>query len=374
MPVSVAASIVSPETITDTLVAGETERDTLTVTLPSTSPKGDVVFVFDASGSMGTQLAAMQAKAGDIMTDVRTSVPDTNFGVGSFVDYPNYYDNAANDGYSAWYGIGSDYAWRLDQQLTSDTSAVESAFGNIYVLNGMDWPQDYARALYESKESFSWRADAKKIVVIFGDAEPHAFPNGGSIGIATNGGDPGRDEVMNTADDLDYVTVVQSLAGSNIIVVAVDCAGYGDAKTSFEYMASETYGSYFIYSSDTIADDIVAKINEATSAPIKKLEVRVREPSYASWVVFDPAQYYNVPWGETKTFGVAITPPVDTLTDTYIIHLDVYGDGVLLGTTTVTKDIEGTTPAPEFPTLALPVAMILGFVFIVYSARSKRGI
>jgi hypothetical protein len=32
----------------------------------------------------------------------------------------------------------------------------------------------------------------------------------------------------------------------------------------------------------------------------------------------------------------------------------------------------GTPQAPEFPSLALPVAMILGFVFIVYSQRARR--
>jgi hypothetical protein len=373
MPAPVAASIVTPETITDTLKAGDTEHDTITVTLPSTAPKGDVVFVFDASGSMGSQLTAMKAKAGVIMTNVRTGVPDTNFGVGSFVDYPHYYDNAANDGYTATYGSGSDYAWRLDQDLTSDPAAVQTGFNNINILNGADWPQNYARALYESKESFSWRSDAKKIVVIFGDAEPHAYPNGLSIGLsATKGGDPGRDEIMSNADDLDYVTVVQSLAASNIIVVAVDCAGYGDARTSFQYMADQTGGSRFDYSSDSIAADIVAKINAATTADIKELTIKVRDPAYASWVTSTPTSYYGVPWGETRTFAVDITPPADTFTGTYTIYLDVYGDGVLLGTTTVTKSIDGITPAPEFPTLALPVAMILGLLFMVYSVRSRK--
>jgi len=32
----------------------------------------------------------------------------------------------------------------------------------------------------------------------------------------------------------------------------------------------------------------------------------------------------------------------------------------------------GTTPAPEFPTIALPVGMILGLVFIVYSLRTRK--
>ena len=372
MPVSVAASIVEPDVITDTLNAGETEHDTITVTLPETAPKGDVIFVFGASGSMGPELVTVKTNAAGIMSAVRSSVTDTNFGVGSFVDYNGYYDNALNDHYTASYGSGTDYAWRLDQDLTLDIPTAEAGLNSITIKNGGDWPQNYARALYESKESFSWRSDAKKIIVIFGDAWPHAYPNGPSIGLPSAGGDPGRDGVMNTDDDLDYVTVVQSLRAENFIVIAVDSSGGGMGTKSFNYMADQTGGSRFDYTDATVAADIIARINEATSAPISELTVKVREPAYAGWVTVIPPSYTNIPWGSTNSFAVDITPPVDTLTGTYTIHLDVYGEGVLLGTTTVTKDIHGITPAPEFPTVVLPVAMILGFVYLVCSVRERE--
>ncbi len=375
VPVSVMADIVTPSVITDTLAAGDTEEDTITVTLPSTSPKGDVVFVFDASGSMGYQLATLKANAAGIMADVRSSVPDTNFGVGSFVDYPNYYCSA--DGYCDTYGAGDDYAWRLDQDLTNSMPAVQGGLNTIEILNGWDWPQDYARALYEAKESFTWRADAKKIVVIFGDAWPHSWPNGASIGLTqTSGGDPGRDEVMGTADDLDFVTVVESLADNNIIVIAVDCTGYGDALTSFQYMADETGGTRFDYDSTSIAEDIVEKINAATSAPIKDLTLKARDPVPAGWVITsDPVHYYNVAWGSTNTFEVEITVPLDAC-GPYTIYLDVYGDGVLLGTTTVKKTVLGdcTPSVPEFPTMVLPVGMILGLMCIAYCLKTRKEI
>jgi hypothetical protein len=375
MPVSVMAEIVTPVTIIDKLNAGDTEKDLITVELPATSPKGDVIFLFDATGSMGGQIDAMKVKAAKIMTDVRASGTDSNFGVGSIVDYPHSYTAAENYGYSATYGTAGDYAWRMDQDLTSSAADVQTAINGIHALNGMDMPQDYARALYES-QFYAWRSDAKKIVVIFGDAPPHMAPNGNTLPApysmsAMYGGDPGRDEKMNTADDLDFKTVVQSLKDNNIIVIAVDLSSGGDARKAFQYEADMTGGARYSYTASTIAEDIVDKINAETSAPIDTLTVKVREPAYAGWVTAIPTEYTNVPWGATKTFNIEITPPADTPTGTYTIHLDVLGDGVVLGTTTVTKDITGTTPAPEFPSLALPIGMILGMMFIVHSIRKK---
>jgi len=376
MPVSVMALIVEPLTITAKLNAGETERDLITVTLPETAPKGDVVFVFDSTGSMGGQIQQMAIKADGIMADVRSDIPDTNFGVGSFVDYPHAYNSY---GYSNTYGAPPDYAWKTDQDLTSVTSDVTDALNTMHASGGADGPQNYVRALYESEHNFTWRADAKKIVVLFGDNVPHAQPSGTTLPApytltASYGGDPGRDEVMFTADDLDFAPVVQSLADAHISVVAVDCSSPGgDPTRAFQYEAEMTDGAYFIYSDAGVADEIVAKINELTSAPIDTLTLNVREPAYAGWVVVTPPEYNDVAWGSTKEFNVAITPPADTISGTYVLHLDVFGDGVLLGTTTVTKDISGKPIlTPEFPSLALPIAMIIGLVFIANSVRSRK--
>jgi hypothetical protein len=384
MPLSVSATgFVTPDTVVADIKAGDTENDVLHVALPAKPAKGDVVFIFDATGSMGTQIASAKANALTIMNNVRLSVPDTNFGVGSFTDYPHTYTAAQNYGYANDYGYSAygDYAWQKDQDLTTSTAAVQAAINGLSIKSGGDTPQDYARALYES-QFFSWRPDAKKIVVIIGDAPPHAQPNGASLpavfvdGAANHyyGGDPGVDEVMGTSDDLDFKTVVQSLKSAGITVIAADCSAgktFGaDAQRAFQYEADQTGGSRFVYTDSTIATDIVAKINAATSADIKQMTVTVREPAYASWVVVNPTSYYGVPWGESRDFNVAITPPLATPPGPFTIHLDVYGDGQLLGTTTISKTIPSETP--EFPTLALPVAMLLGFVFIVYSVKSKK--
>jgi len=44
-------------------------------------------------------------------------------------------------------------------------------------------------------------------------------------------------------------------------------------------------------------------------------------------------------WPSTETFNVAITPPAGTKTGTYSFHIDIIGDGVVLGTVLVTEQV-----------------------------------
>jgi len=346
MPVSVLAEN-TPATIEATIDPGGVENDLIRVCLPESAPTGDVVFIFDDTGSMGGVINTVKAKAGTIMTGVRGAIPDTNFGVGSFVDYPHSYNSF---GYDDSYGGGDDYAWQTDLDLTSDTTAVQTAINGIVLHGGSDIPQDYARALYEA-QFYSWRPDAKKIVVIFGDAPPHAGPGGCSAdggpftcnagtGTGPYGGDPGRDEVMGNADDLSYVNVVADLAAQNIIVLGVNSgpAAPDNAGVNFNYMSAQTGGTAFAYTDETIDDEIIALIEGISTAPVD-LNLGVREPGYASWVTWDPADgYFEVPWGECRDFDVTITVPADASGD-HTFHIDGLGDGVIVGTTTVTKHV-----------------------------------
>jgi len=379
MPASVFAGN-TPATIIADIDPGGVERDTIQVCLPESAPKGDVVFIFDDTGSMGPVIGTVKAKAGTIMTGVRGAIPDTNFGVGTFVDYPASYDSF---GYDDIYGEDPDYAWKTDLDLTSDTGDVQTALDGIGLFFGADIPQNYARALYEAR-FYSWRPDAKKIVVLFGDAPPHAGPggciqDGGPFTCPSYptdngpyGGDPGRDEIMGNGDDLSYVDVVAQLAANNIIVLGVNSGPTtGNAATNFNYMSAETGGTAFAFTDETIDDQIISIISEISTEPVD-LTLKVREPEYASWVTWSPEGYDDVEPGECNTFDVTITVPADASGGSHTFHIDSLGDGVVVGTTTVTKHVSGEIPAPEFPTIALPIAMIIGLAFVVISVRSRK--
>ncbi len=114
--------------------------------------RGDVVFTYDITGSMSWYLADVKTKTKAIIDALSTL--DVGFGVGTHVDYPDYYDSY---GYADAYGAPPDYAWSMDTDITDAATAkstIDSAIVTGY--DGGDTPENYVRVLYEC-QYFSWR-------------------------------------------------------------------------------------------------------------------------------------------------------------------------------------------------------------------------
>ncbi|MDH4140931.1 MAG: hypothetical protein OEV43_10230 [Coriobacteriia bacterium] len=195
-------------------------------------PKGrveklDVMFSFDLTGSMGSYLQGFKDEAEAICTALGGLGLDLQIGTMSHVDYPGTYTSY---GYSDTYGVDNetwdDYAYKLDYALTSDCAAVISTIDAYTLEFGGDGPQDYARIMHEAwnDDGIGWRDDAEKIVIMFGDNVPHDdnLEEGISGGSWTTGGDPGRDEVMFTADDLDLQTELTNMAAAGIRLYSIN--------------------------------------------------------------------------------------------------------------------------------------------------------
>jgi len=97
----------------------------------------------------------------------------------------------------------------------------------------------------------------------------------------------------------------------------------------------------------------------------------------AEITLIDPASYSlgTITPGEIKT--TTITATADTcgtnlINNAAALGKDGAGNVIYSGNDQAVFDIVGCGPnVPEFPTLALPVGMILGFVFIVYGMKRK---
>ncbi|MEA1893822.1 MAG: vWA domain-containing protein [Euryarchaeota archaeon] len=214
----------------------------------------DILFAMDLTGSMGGELDAMKSESKAVMNAVNVMIPDSRFGLVSYMDYNGTYTTteigSTPETYTALYGdaAGSgDYPYKLDEPLTTDISAVEAAINGLTLGWGADGPQDYPRIIYESysDSDIGFRTDAVKILIMIGDAPPHDtdFDYDGDTNPDNTGGDPGRDELMGTDDDLDFQTVVADAADNGIVILAVHGTGYG--VKAWEYMAEETDGAYF---------------------------------------------------------------------------------------------------------------------------------
>lgn len=341
---------VTPKRIVATLNAGATHRAQVSVfTGDSPFNKGDVMFVFDRTGSMSEEISEVKRSAIRIMDEVRNQLPNTWFGVASFMDYPNYYSYS---GYSAWYGSSSagDVPWELNLYPTDDIASVSNAIRALSLGDGRDEPEDYTRVLYELShiEPVIWRSNAKRVVVLFGDAPTHDLNFAGY----NFGGDPGRDGVAQTADDLDFETVVAQVRSKNISVIAVDSGGTRKSEATFKGMstgyagAPGTNGRYFRLTNAADIPQATVDLIRAETQVIDRLSLRVTE-GYEGWVRISPEEYIGVTAGVTKTFSISLTVPTDTAPGYYPFVLQAIGDGAILGLTYVEIAVPNSSPISD---------------------------
>ena len=318
--------IFTENTVEAWLYPGENVHEEKNVTTNSTPITAiDVLFALDLTGSMGDELDEVKGSALDIMDAISLLVDDSMFGAASFMDYPHQYidDEGSNCGYSATYGDPEegDYSYMLDEAITGDTSAVSDAINDLNLGSGYDSPESYTRALYEAQFA-GFRDTAKKIVIMFGDDVPHDC---GFNGYST-GKDPGRDEIVDTEDDLDFEEVVGQLATNKLSVISVFS---GEDPNAWQYMSDQTGGQYFdLNDSSQIPEVIVASIENET-AVIDEVYVEI-QPGYADWVTWTPFNYENVTGNQTLFFEFWFEVPEGTEPGDYIFWIRILGDGAIL--------------------------------------------
>jgi hypothetical protein len=335
---SATGATVTPALFNATISPGESESFAITVATGSSPvPALDVVFAIDRTASMDDEIEVVKLKSIEIMNGIRERIPDSAFGAVTFADYPGYfpYPDYEND-----YGQSTDSAYDVNANITKDISAVSSAIEGISIGDGGDSPEDYTRVLFEVM-SAQWRPLTKKVVILFGDAATHDTNFAGY----NYGGDPGRDAVALTSDDLDFETVVSQLRDSeHISILAVqgstDDPNPAPATATFKGMSTGfegalgTNGQYYLLDK---ADEIPAAIDQVLSQEVSTIDALTLDipADYHSWVAFDPASYEAVGPDSNKTFNVTITVPQGTPAGGQSFLIRALGDGGLLGSTSV---------------------------------------
>jgi hypothetical protein len=234
-------------------------------------PKVDVVFSFDLTESMSYYSATARSQASSIITTLNQASIDTAFGVVSHMDYPHVYSSY---GYGATYGVAArgDYAYRLDLAVTQNRTAFDGAMDCFPLGCGSyDDPEDYVRVMYESyaDSAVGWRQGAARFFVMLCDSIPHDdnLNEGvaGKVGNLSTGGDPGRDEMMFTADDLDLQTVLGQMTANHVVLLVIR-HGYLAAATTpyWQHWARLTGGEmYTTMTVDGAAEKIQSMVQTA---------------------------------------------------------------------------------------------------------------
>jgi hypothetical protein len=348
-------------TVEATLCPGECIEETKEIFIPPVPGKADVLFVFDTTNSMWAVLSSAKSNAVTITNNLAGIIPDVQFGVGDLRDYP-----------TEPYGSSGDWPYMLRQGITDNRMAVQMAINAINYGGGGDGPEAYTRALYESYSdpAIGWRADARRVVVMFGDDVPHDdnLNEGVSNPPEHSGGtwvtgyppsylDPGRDGIPGTADDLDFQSVLDAMRTNRITLLCIESHQYGGSTslanlvTYWKQWAGWTNTGGDAAPLSDVADlpTVIQDLVTATGHYISRLELLTDPSSYQSWITVTPPAYTDLtvpPEGMTVTFNVLICVPPGTPWGTYSFSINAVGDGVIYGGQGVTIEVPAPTPTP----------------------------
>jgi hypothetical protein len=159
-----------------------------TSTAASPAPALDIELAFDTTGSMAPSLAVARRNADRILGGVRAIVPNARFGVVSFRDHGN---------------PGGEY--QTLQPLTASSAAIREAIRRLKSVHntspGNLAVESYNLAFHRSyaDNALGWRPDARKIVLVIGDAEPYGVGSAGFGGCSDGHVDP---DGLNTKTEL----------------------------------------------------------------------------------------------------------------------------------------------------------------------------
>ena len=316
--------------ISVTLNPGECSDQTISATLGDAPiPKLDILFLIDVSESMETTIDEIEINTEQIVVDVRALVPDTAFGLATFIDYPDSDPDLNRD--------PSVYPWRYDLPLTQDTSFLKPTLGEIEVLfGGRERTESYLRALNETTEILDWREDSKHLVILFGDGLPH---------------DPdiGADQIANSSDDLELKEVLAQLNKHNITILSVYVDDYyGDENLSFhEEIAIGTGGQVISLQG---ANNVTEAIQQLVEDAVTTVDLTLKPTATGEGLLQGDLLFSNVAPEENKLFTVKICAPVDAVPgSTYSFDLLAEADGRLLSQVPVIIQVP-VVPTVEPPT------------------------
>lgn len=181
----------------------------------TTQPEGpgshavDVVFAVDTTGSMSGLIEGAKRTVWSIATHIRQTDPNANLRIGLV----------------AYRDTGDDYVTR-PFSLTSDLDAVYAELTTYEASGGGDAPEHVAAALRDAL-GMRWRAGAKKLVFVVGDAPPAV-----------------RDDTQ------PYDVLAREAGTTGVIVNAIRCGANENTALAFQRLAQLGGGEF-----STIAQD-----------------------------------------------------------------------------------------------------------------------
>jgi hypothetical protein len=193
-----------------TLARGQDDRQTFV--LPGAAsgpaqPRLDVLFLLDATGSMGDEIDRIQMTITDIAERINRldQRPALRFGLVSYRDR------------------GDAYVTRLESNFTDNVGAFSQALNGVRADGGGDTPEDLNEGLSVALQQMSWSEDAVRLVFLVADAPAH----------------------LDYGQDFDYTSGARAAVERGVKIYPIAASNTdADAEYQFRQLAQQTMASF----------------------------------------------------------------------------------------------------------------------------------
>ncbi|MFQ5547514.1 MAG: VWA domain-containing protein [Woeseia sp.] len=178
------------------------------IVAPVGTPKVDVVFVLDTTGSMSGLIQTAKEKIWSIATTMASAQPTPEIRIGLV----------------AYRDRGDHYVTRV-VDLSDDLDSVYATLMDFQADGGGDTPESVNKALYDAVHSISWsrNSQAYQVVFLVGDAPPH----------------------MDYQDEVQYPEIVVAAKEKGIVINTIQCGEIPTTAAPWTQIASLGNGKFF---------------------------------------------------------------------------------------------------------------------------------
>jgi Mg-chelatase subunit ChlD len=178
----------------------------LTAAVPKPAAKLDVVFLIDATGSMGGEIARLQDTIKTVASRIQglEAQPSVRYGLVAYRDQNEDYVTAAAN-------------------FTANVADFKSSLDKVQAGGGGDKPEDVESGLAKGITGMSWGEDSVRLVFLVADAAPH----------------------IDYQQVTPYTTSVKTAAEKGIKLFPIGCSGLEpEGEFAFRQFAQYTMGQY----------------------------------------------------------------------------------------------------------------------------------
>jgi hypothetical protein len=170
------------------------------------TPRLDVLFLLDATGSMGDEISQIQNTLASIAEriDAIEPRPELRFGLVAYRDR------------------GDDYVTRV-YEFTPDVALFQQLLASVRADGGGDTPESLNEGLHQAVQGVSWSEDAVRLVFLVADAPPH----------------------LDYPQDYDYVREARQAVAAGIKIYPIAASNSEDqAEYIFRQLAQQTLARF----------------------------------------------------------------------------------------------------------------------------------